>query len=48
MFDLSPYRGRTAKLSGYLPWGALVAPGIILNKDGAFQRTRGLIWIQRR
>ena len=39
MFDLSPYRGRTAKLSDYLLWGALVAPGIVLNKDGAFQRT---------
>ena len=39
MFDLSPYRGRAAKLSDYLPWGALVAPGIVLNKDGAFQRT---------
>lgn len=39
MFDLSPYRGRTAKLSDYLLWGALVARGIVLNKDGAFQRT---------
>lgn len=37
--DLRPYRRRAARLSDYLPWGALVAPGIILNKDGAFQRT---------
>lgn len=37
--DLSPYRRRMARLSDYLPWGALVAPGIVLNKDGAFQRT---------
>lgn len=37
--DLRPYRPRAARLSDYLPWGALVAPGIILNKDGAFQRT---------
>lgn len=39
MMDLSPYRRHPARLSDYLPWGALVAPGIILNKDGAFQRT---------
>ncbi len=39
MMDLRPYRRRAARLSDYLPWGALVAPGIILNKDGAFQRT---------
>lgn len=37
--DLSPYRRPASRLSDYLPWGALVAPGIILNKDGAFQRT---------
>ncbi|MEX1251373.1 MAG: conjugal transfer protein TrbE, partial [Hyphomonas sp.] len=39
MFDLRPYRRRGARLSDYLPWAGLVAPGIILNKDGAFQRT---------
>ncbi len=39
MFDLRPYASHTAKLSAYLPWAALVAPGIVLNKDGAFQRT---------
>lgn len=39
MFDLRPYHQRATKLSDYLPWGALVAPGTILNKDGAFQRT---------
>ena len=37
--DLRPYRRHPARLSDYLPWGALVAPGIVLNKDGAFQRT---------
>lgn len=39
MFDLRPYRNSAARLCDYLPWAALVAPGIVLNKDGAFQRT---------
>ncbi len=39
MLDLRPYKHTSAKLSDYLPWAALVGPGIILNKDGAFQRT---------
>ncbi|HCK84686.1 MAG TPA: conjugal transfer protein TrbE [Hyphomonadaceae bacterium] len=39
MLDLRPYRDRRAKLSDYLPWAGLVGPGVVLNKDGAFQRT---------
>src|SRR5690606_34956228 len=39
MLDLRPYQNRPAKLSDYLPWAALIAPGVVLNKDGAFQRT---------
>lgn len=39
MLDLRPYKSSPARLSDYLPWAALIAPGIILNKDGAFQRT---------
>ena len=39
MLDLRPYRQTSATLSDYLLWAALVAPGIVLNKDGAFQRT---------
>ena len=39
MFDLRPYKDTSAKLSDYLPWAALIAPGIVLNKDGAFQRS---------
>lgn len=38
MFDLREYRKRTAVLADYLPWAALVAPGVVLNKDGSFQR----------
>ncbi|MBX9746511.1 MAG: conjugal transfer protein TrbE, partial [Hyphomonadaceae bacterium] len=39
MLDLRQYRQSGAKLSDYLPWAALIAPGVVLNKDGAFQRT---------
>lgn len=39
MFDLRPYRSYAKRLADFLPWAALVAPGIVLNKDGAFQRT---------
>lgn len=39
MFNLSEYRRRQTQLSDYLPWAALVASGIVLNKDGSLQRT---------
>lgn len=39
MFNLSEYRRRPTQLSDYLPWAALVASGIVLNKDGSLQRT---------
>ena len=39
MMNLTEYRRTSARLSDYLPWAALVAPGIVLNKDGSFQRT---------
>ncbi|MDB5575389.1 MAG: trbE5 [Bradyrhizobium sp.] len=39
MMDLREYRNRTASLADFLPWAALVADGVVLNKDGAFQRT---------
>ncbi|MFN3463236.1 MAG: conjugal transfer protein TrbE [Terricaulis sp.] len=39
MLDLRPYKQTSARLSDYLPWAGLVAPGVVLNKDGAFQRT---------
>src|SRR5713101_6557934 len=28
-----------AGLADYMPWACLVGPGIVLNKDGSFQRT---------
>ncbi|CAN5365286.1 conjugal transfer protein TrbE [soil metagenome] len=41
MLDLREYARRPKRLCDYLPWAALVAPGVVLNKDGAFQRTAG-------
>lgn len=39
MLNLREYRSRADRLADHLPWAALVAPGIVLNKDGSFQRT---------
>jgi type IV secretion/conjugal transfer VirB4 family ATPase len=39
MLNLSEYRRRADRLADLLPWAALVAPGVVLNKDGCFQRT---------
>ncbi|MGL4287455.1 MAG: conjugal transfer protein TrbE, partial [Phreatobacter sp.] len=39
MLNLAEYRARPQVLADFLPWAALVAPGVVLNKDGSFQRT---------
>ncbi|WP_449470603.1 conjugal transfer protein TrbE [Sphingobium chungangianum] len=39
MLNLAEYRSRADRLADHLPWAALVGPGIVLNKDGSFQRT---------
>ncbi|MGF7150104.1 type IV secretion system protein VirB4 [Sphingomonas zeicaulis] len=39
MLNLREYRSRSDRLADHLPWAALVAPGVILNKDGSFQRS---------
>jgi type IV secretion system protein VirB4 len=36
---LAEYRQRPSCLADYLPWAGLVAPGVVLNKDGSFQRS---------
>jgi type IV secretion system protein VirB4 len=41
MMNLAEYRNRQARLADFLPWVALVGAGIVLNKDGSFQRTAG-------
>jgi len=38
MMNLDEYRRQGSRLADYLPWAALVGPGIVLNKDGSFQR----------
>ncbi len=39
MLNLAEYRNRPASLADFLPWAALVEEGVVLNKDGSFQRT---------
>ena len=39
MLNLAEYRRKTVGLCDYMPWACLIAPGIVLNKDGSFQRT---------
>ena len=39
MMNLREYRRTAARLADFLPWAALVGPGVIVNKDGSFQRT---------
>lgn len=38
MMFLGEYRDRAERLADHLPWAALVAPGVVLNKDGSFLR----------
>ena len=39
MINLSEYRHKSQSLGDFLPWAALVGEGVVLNKDGSFQRT---------
>ncbi len=39
VLNLAEYRSRADRLADHLPWAALVAPGVVLNKDGSFQRS---------
>jgi hypothetical protein len=39
MMSLREYRNKAAHLADFLPWAALVGEGVVLNKDGSFQRT---------
>jgi type IV secretion system protein TrbE len=38
MLNLTEYAKKPKLLADYLPWGFLVGPGIVLNKDGSFLR----------
>ena len=37
--NLAEYGRSATQLADFLPWAALVDEGIVLNKDGSFQRT---------
>jgi len=39
MLNLAEYRRTATRLADFLPWVALAGDGIVLNKDGSFQRT---------
>lgn len=39
MLNLREYSETPRLLADYLPWACLVAPGVVLNKDGSFQTT---------
>ena len=39
MLNIGEYRRKADRLADHLPWAVLVAPGIVLNKDGSFQRS---------
>lgn len=39
MLNLREFRNKPDRLSDFLPWAALVGPGVVLNKDGSFQKT---------
>src|SRR3989338_9326027 len=39
MFKLNTFYKNPSGLADLLPWVALVAPGIVLNKDGSLQRS---------
>ena len=39
MMNLAEYRCTATQLADYLPWAALIGSGVLLNKDGSFQRS---------
>ena len=41
MLYLREYRPKADRLFDHLPWALLVGPGLVLNKDGGFQKTLG-------
>ncbi|MBP8670426.1 MAG: conjugal transfer protein TrbE [Sphingobium sp.] len=36
MLNIAEYRSKADRLADHLPWAALVADGVVLNKDGSF------------
>jgi len=51
MWNLGEYRKHPQRLADHLPWATLIAPGVMLNKDGSLQKTvafRAPTWIAQR
>ena len=38
MFNIAEYRNSKKPLSDYLPWAMFIKEGVLLNKDGSFQK----------
>ena len=39
MMNLAEYRDKNSRLADFLFWVGLIGEGVVLNKDGSFQRT---------
>ena len=39
MYNLGEFKRHPDRMSDFLPWASLVAPGMVLNKDGSLQRS---------
>lgn len=39
MYNIKDYRSKTKQLAHRLPWAILIAPGVVLNKNGSLQQT---------
>jgi len=39
MYNLGEFKRHPDRMSDFLPWASLVAPGVVLNKDGSLQRS---------
>src|ERR1700710_783833 len=39
MLYLREYRAKAERLFDHLPWAIIIAPGVVLNKDGGFQKS---------
>ena len=39
MLHIGEYRPKASRLMDHLPWAGFIAPGVLLNKDGSFQKS---------
>ena len=38
MYNIQEFRKKNTMLCDYLPWAALIGPGLVLNKDCSMQK----------